>query len=81
MPEPLTVQPRTVNRRRIHMAITVHPETVDRLDTLCAQFASTRGRVIDKVIDVLARSYSTGTLHCVHGQPCQIGRKDLPAVM
>jgi hypothetical protein len=68
------------NRRRMHMAVTVHMDTVTRMDQLCGKFESTRGRLIDRLVEMLHRSYETGTVHCIHGQPCQIGRKDLPAV-
>lgn len=73
--------PRVVpNRRRVHMAITVHPDTVERMDQLCVKFQGTRGRIIDRLVEMLARAYASGKLVCIHGQPCQIGRSDLPEV-
>lgn len=68
------------NRIRIHMAITVHQDTIARMDALCGRFSTTRGRVVDRLVEMLARSYESGKVHCIHGQPCQIGRVDLPEV-
>lgn len=71
---------RRVNRRRQHLALTCHLETIAKLDQLCVRFSSTRGRVVDRLVETLHRAYASGNLVCIHGQPCQIGRKDLPEV-
>lgn len=80
MPDTPTAEVRRPHRIRVHLAVTVHQDTVDRLEELCGRFASTRGRVIDRVIEVLHTAYTSGTVHCIHGQPCSINRKDLPQV-
>lgn len=75
-----TLRPR-VNRRRVNLNCTVHPDTMTRLDGLCARFVCSRGVVLDKVVNVLDSAYKTGKVYCVHGQVCQIGRTDLPEVL
>ena len=67
-------------RRRQHMALTCHQDTLDRLDVLCGRWSTTRGRVVDRLVEILSRAYECGTLHCIHGQPCQLNRKDLPGI-
>ncbi len=67
-------------RRRMSVSFTVHPDTLTKLDELRDRFQSSRGRMVDKLTDVLHRSYKTGKLHCIHGQVCQIGRVDLPEI-
>lgn len=66
--------------RRVHMPITVCAGTLDRMDELCVRFSTTRGRLIDKLVEVLHRSYERGKLYCVHGESCRIDRTDLPDV-
>ena len=70
-----------VLRRRQHISMTVHPQTLDRLDALCSRFALPRGQVLDKLVVALATAIDTGTLTCITGEACRIGRKDLPAVL
>jgi hypothetical protein len=67
-------------RRRQHMALTCHQDTLDRLDVLCGRWSTTRGRVVDRLVEILSRAYESGVLHCIHGQPCQLNRKDLPGI-
>jgi hypothetical protein len=66
--------------RRVHMPITVCAGTLTRMDELCVQFSTTRGRLVDKLVEVLHHSYSRGKLYCIHGESCRIDRTDLPAV-
>jgi hypothetical protein len=61
--------------------MTVHPATLERLDRLCSKFALPRGQVVDKLVVSLAVMVEGGTLTCVTGEVCRIGRKDLPAVL
>jgi len=71
----------SVVRRRQHVSMTVHPLTLDRLDAICSRFALPRGQVLDKLVVALASCLDSGTLTCVTGEACRIGRKDLPAVL
>jgi len=73
-------RPVSEDARRLHLPVTVAQGTIRRLDELCARFSTTRGRLIDKMTDVVYQSYQTGKVHCVMGQVCSIGRQDLPAV-
>jgi len=66
--------------RRIHMPITVAQGTISRMDELCSRFSTTRGRLIDKLIEVLSRSYQRQKVYCIHGESCRIDRQDLPDV-
>lgn len=66
--------------RRYHMPVTVAQGTITRMDELCARFATTRGRLIDKLVEVLHRSYGKGRVYCIHGDNCRIDRQDLPEV-
>lgn len=66
--------------RRIHMPITVAQGTISRMDELCGRFSTTRGRLIDKLVEVLHRSYSRGKCFCISGEACRIDRTDLPEV-
>jgi len=70
----------TPEARRYHMPVTVAQGTIGRMDELCARFSTTRGRLIDKLVEVLHRSYVKGRVYCVHGDNCRIDRTDLPDV-
>jgi len=61
--------------------MTVHPDTIERLDELAARFESHRGQVIDRVVWVLHQSYTAGKVHCIDGRACIVNRTDLPAIM
>lgn len=71
----------SVVRRRQHVSMTVHPQTLDRLDVICTRFALPRGQVLDKLVVALATCLESGSLTCITGEVCRIGRKDLPAVL
>jgi hypothetical protein len=66
--------------RRVHMPITVHTGTVERMDLLCVRFQTSRGRLVDKLVSNLAQAYESGEAVCIHGLTCAIHRKDLPTV-
>lgn len=66
--------------KRLNLNVTVHPDTLDRLAYLCQKFATSRGQLIDKLVNVLDSAYKSGKLMCIHGQVCQIGRSDLPEI-
>jgi hypothetical protein len=71
----------SVVRRRQHLSITVHPDTLDRLDRLTSKFALPRGQVLDKLVVALSTAMDGGSLTCVTGEVCRFGRKDLPQVL
>ena len=73
--------PLPVVRRRQYLNITVHPDTVMRLDSLCGKFTLPRGQVLDKLVVALWTAFEQGQLTCVTGELCRINRKDLPAVL
>jgi hypothetical protein len=62
------------------MPVTVTAGTIKRMDELVVRFGATRGRLIDKLVEVLHRSYTRGKLYCIHGETCRIDRTDLPDV-
>jgi len=47
---------------------------------MCAQFTSTKGRVIDKLVECLYSAYQHKKQFCVTGRPCKIELTDLPDV-
>jgi len=79
-PPPQTPAPRS-RRLRIKLNVTLHPDTVDRLDTLCIQYRLARGAIIDRVIYALDQEHVTGTCHCAHGSKCPTGHRDIPSIL
>ena len=73
-------RPLAEEARRVHMPVTVTAGTIKRMDELVVRFGATRGRLIDKLVEVLHRSYTRGKLYCIHGETCRIDRTDLPDV-
>lgn len=69
-----------VTRKRVRLQLTVHPLTDERLEALCARFASNKGRVVDKLVECLAAAYKGGKQYCITGRPCKIELTDLPDV-
>lgn len=69
-----------VARNRVHCTLTVHPKTLGRLDSLVRQHESSRGRIIDKLVQTMYESYRTGKVLCFHGASCVAGRTDLPEI-
>jgi len=69
------------NRRRIKLAVTVHPSTIDKLASLCDRFKMPSGRVIDRMVEILAGAYALGKMSCVTGGVCPMSRTDLPEVL
>lgn len=72
--------PPAVTRKRVRLELTVHPLTDQRLEGMCAQFTSTKGRVIDKLVECLYSAYQHKKQFCVTGRPCKIELTDLPDV-
>lgn len=69
-----------MTRKRVRLELTVHPLTDQRLEALCAQFASNKGRVVDKLVECLHAAYLHKKQYCISGRPCKIELTDLPDV-
>ena len=67
-------------QRRVRLQVTVHPMTDARMEQLTERFATSKGRLIDKLVECLAASYANGKQNCVTGRPCKIELTDLPSV-
>jgi hypothetical protein len=63
------------------LELTVHPLTDQRLEALCVQHASTKGRIVDKLVEVLHAAYLHKKQYCISGRPCKIELTDLPDVL
>jgi hypothetical protein len=61
--------------------MTVHPDTIDRFDRVCDRFKMPRGQVVDKLLLALTVCLDTGSLTCINGEACRMGRKDVPQVL
>jgi hypothetical protein len=70
-----------VTRKRVRLELTVHPLTDQRLGDLSTKFASNKGRLVDKLVEVLYASYSRGKQYCISGRPCKWDLTDLPDVL
>lgn len=68
------------NRKRVRLQLTVNPKTDARLGLLAVRFTTNKGRLVDKLVECLAASYSQGVQHCISGRPCKIDMRDLPDV-
>jgi hypothetical protein len=80
------VRPRTrVIRRRSHLTMTVHPDTLVRLDQLKNSYRLPVGQIVDKLVLALHRCFDDAgkvvVLTCVNGEVCRFGRKDGPEVL
>ena len=69
-----------VTRKRTRLQLTVHPLTDQRLDALCARFASSKGRIVDKLVECLHAAYNKNRQYCISGKPCKVDLTDLPDV-
>lgn len=65
---------------RVRLQVTVHPKTDERMRALCDRFTTSKGRLIDKLVECLDASYSAGKQYCITGRPCKIELTDLPSV-
>jgi hypothetical protein len=77
MPEEAT----KVTRRRAHLTMTVHPDTLVRLDMASSKYALPRGQIVDKLVHALGTCIEQQTLTCVTGEVCRVGRRDVPQVL
>lgn len=69
-----------MTRKRVRLELTVHPLTDTRLEALCDQFTSSKGRVVDKLVECLHAAYEHKKQYCITGKPCKIELTDLPDV-
>jgi len=67
-------------RHRLNLNATVHQDTLGRLDELAERFATSRGKILDKVVLVLHAAYTQKKVLCIHGSICVAGRTDLPEI-
>lgn len=65
---------------RVRLQLTVHPKTDQRMTELCQRFTTSKGRLVDKLVECLDASYAAGKQYCVTGRPCKIELTDLPSV-
>ena len=72
-------------RRRSHLTMTVHPDTLVRLDQLKNSYRLPVGQIVDKLVLALHRCFDpegkVTSLTCVNGEVCRFGRKDGPEVL
>lgn len=72
-------------RRRPHLTMTVHPETVTRLNWLSTHFREPQGRIVDKLVVGLSRCFDEEgkpvKLTCINGETCRWDRRDVPEVL
>jgi len=83
LPDPLPQPPidaRASRRLRQRINVMMHPDTIDRLDSLCRRYQCSRGHVVDRVVAALYREHQTDTCHCAHGERCPSGRRDVPSI-
>lgn len=67
-------------RLRPQISATVHPDTVERMRELCGKFKMSRGALIDRLVQVLARQYKDARVYCMTGEPCRFNRVDVPEI-
>lgn len=72
--------PVTGRRLRPQITMTVHPDTVSRMNVLCDRFKQSRGQVLDRLILILHRQYEDSQVMCMTGEVCRIGRRDPPEI-
>jgi len=69
------------DRWRLRATISVHPSTLVALDDLCKRFRTTRGRLVDKMVESVSAGYKDGRMRCITGGLCALNRTDLPEVL
>ena len=78
-----------VSRRgpnRISFDTTVHPDTISKIDALCAHYACSRGQVVDKLVSSMwfqLESVKLGapSRFCLSGERCRYNLTDVPPVL
>ena len=72
-------------RRRSHLTMTVHPDTIVRLAQLTNTYRLPVGQVVDKLVAALARCFGSDgapeILTCINGEVCRMARRDVPEVL
>jgi hypothetical protein len=68
------------NRKRVRLQLTVHPKTDARLGLLSERFTSSKGRIVDKLVECLASAYAERKQHCITGPACKVDLTNLPDV-
>lgn len=72
-------------RRRSHLTMTVHPDTINRLAALTDRYRLPVGQIVDKLVASLSRCFDDDgkpvLLTCVHGEVCRMARRDVPEVL
>jgi len=77
-----TAQDRLPGERwRLRATISVHPATLRKLDALCDQFRTNRGRLIDKMVETVSAGFKDKRMRCMTGGVCTINRTDVPDVL
>ena len=72
-------------RRRSHLTMTVHPDTINRLAVLTDRYRLPVGQIVDKLVMALDRCFDKDgqpvVLTCVNGEACRMARTDVPKVL
>ena len=72
-------------RRRTHLTMTVHPDTIVRMTRLTNRYRLPIGQVVDRLVVALDRCFDEEgkpqTLTCVNGEVCRMARRDVPEVL
>lgn len=72
-------------RRRQHMTMTVHPDTVVRMARLVNRYKLPIGQITDKLVAALDRCFDaegkSQSLTCINGEVCRMARRDVPEIL
>lgn len=72
-------------RRRTHLTMTVHPDTLSRLKVLTDRYRLPVGQIVNKLVAGLARTHGEdgkpAGMVCINGEACRMLRKDVPEVL
>jgi hypothetical protein len=69
------------HRIRVSIGMTIHPDTIERFDRVCARFNLPRGQVVDKLLVALDTAVALGKLTCISGELCRMARTDVPPIL
>lgn len=68
------------DRLRPQITMTVHPDTVARLNYLCDRYKIPRGRLVDRLVLILHQQATSGRVYCMTGEACRFNRTDVPEI-
>ena len=68
-------------RRRTRVNVSLITGTLVQLDELRGRWSTSRGPILDKLVDTCHRTYADGKMHCVTGRECPYHLTDVPRVM